>query len=384
MQAVSTSFFLLLPKITGYMKNLLLALLVCLTTTTAFADIILTEGFEYANHDLEVPVGWTSDNNSWICGYLEKDNNRLPHSGNWYAFSDAEESWMYMPISLFARMQYRFSCWAISDGEFQLEFWAGDAPHPDHMHTPLLHAVVSSGVYEKCSSYVDTIPSGCQYIAIHAIAGSGATHLTIDDIEIDMVEQYTFEAEEITGDTALFPGTQATFRFLIHNTGYDPVDITVHPSNEFFTDFSFYCNGVMGTTYPTQPDETIEVTAYATLRPEVEPGTVAWLDIQMTIPCNCNTALVTFWVTPLDPTGISENDTQNISVFPNPTTDFVTIEAEGLQHVDVFDATGKTIKSVPAIGDALQLDLTDLRSGVYFISAKTCSTSSLVKSILKM
>ena len=140
----------------------------------------------------------------------------------------------------------------------------------------------------------------------------------------------------------------------------------------------------MGTTYPTQPDETIEVTAYATLRPEVEPGTVAWLDIQMTIPCNCNTALVTFWVTPLDPTGISENATQNISVFPNPTTDFVTIEAEGLQHVDVFDAAGKTIKSVPAIGDALQLDLTGLRPGVYFISTKTCSTSSLMKSILKM
>ena len=108
-----------------------------------------------------------------------------------------------MPFSLFTRMQYRFSCWTISDGEFQLEFWAGDAPHPDNMHTLLLHTVINSDVYEKCSSYVDTIPSGCQYIAIHAKANPGATHLTIDDIEIDMLEQYTFEAEEITGDTVL-------------------------------------------------------------------------------------------------------------------------------------------------------------------------------------
>ena len=377
-------FFLTFAPNISLMKNLFLTLLVCLTTTTAFADIILTEGFEYANHDLETPVGWTSDDGSWICGYLEKDHNRVAHTGNWYAFNNAEDAWMYMPLSLFSRMQYRISCWAISDGDFQLEFWAGDAPHADNMHTPLLNTLVSGGIYEKCSSYVDTIPSGCQYIGIHAIAGSSATYLTIDDIEIDMLEQYTFEAYEITGDTALYPGTEATFRFLIHNTGYDPVDVTVHPSNEFFNDFSFFSNGVMTTTFPTQPDETVEVTAHATLRPEVEPGTVAWLDIHMTIPCNCNTALVTFWVTPLDPTELSENNAHKISVFPNPTADIVNIEAEGLEQVDLFDETGKTIKSVSSIGNALQLDLTGLKPGVYFISARTRSTSSFVKSILKM
>ena len=366
------------------MKKTLLTLLAGLMASFSFASSILIEGFEYANHDLGTPVGWISDDGSWICGYLEKDHNRVAHSGNWYAFSNAEDAWMYMPLSLFTRMQYRINCWAISDGDFQLEFWAGDAPNPDNMHTPLLNAIVSGGVYEKCSSYVDTIPSGCQYIGVHAIASPGASYLTIDDIEIDMLEQYTFEAYEITGDTALYPGTEATFRFHIHNTGYDSVDVTVHPSNEFFSNFSFFSNGVMTTTFATQPDETVEVTVHATLRPEVEPGTVAWLDIQMTIPCNCNTALVTFWVTPLDPTDLSENIAHKISVFPNPTTDILNIEAEGLEHVDLFDATGRTIKSVSSIGNALQLELTDLQPGVYFISARTRSTSSFVKSILKM
>ena len=79
----------------------------------------------------------------------------------------------------------------------------------------------------------------------------------------------------------------------------------------------------------------------------------------------------------------SEN-TMDIHVFPNPATDFVTIESEGLQQVEVFDVTGRMIKSVSVVGNALQLDLTGLRPGVYFISAKTCSTSSFVKSILKM
>jgi hypothetical protein len=366
------------------MKKLFLTLIACLTVTFSFAGSILLESFEYANHDMTVPVGWTSNDESWVCGYLEKDHNRVPHTGNWYAFTQSEESWMFMPMYLLESIQYRFTCWAISDGNYLLEFWAGPSANSASMHTLLLSASVESGVYEYFSSYVETIPEGCKYVGIRAVANAGASFLTIDDIEVDMVEQYTFEAEAITGDTVLFPGSQATFRYLIHNTGYDPVDITMHPSHEYFTDFSFYANGMSGTTVPTEPDETVEVTVYATLRPEVEPGTVAWLDIQMTIPCNCNTAMVTFWVTPLDITGVSEESTPSICVFPNPTSDFVTIEAEGLQLVRVIDATGRTIKSVPANGNTLQLDLTGLKAGTYFISAKTRSTSSFVKPILKM
>jgi len=364
------------------MKKLLLTLLVCFATRLMFAGNLLNESFEYANHDFEKPVGWISDDNAWLCGYLEKDHNRIPHTGNWYAFSDTDDAWMYMPLYMIPGIRYRFSCWAITDGACQLELWAGATPSPDDMHTLLLSATVASGEYERFSSFVEAFPDNCEYIAVHAV-GLRGNILTIDDIEIDMVEQYQFEATEITGDTTLYPGTEAIFRFLIHNTGYDPVDVTVHPSNEFFTNFSFYSNGSMATTFPTEPDEFVEVTCHATLRPEVEPGSVAWLDIQMTIPCNCNTAMVTFWVTPLDPTQVEENN-MNISIFPNPATDFVTIEAEDLSCVEVWDATGRMIKSVPASGNALQIDLSGLEAGIYLISAKTRSTSSFVKSILKM
>lgn len=365
------------------MKRLLFTLCFCLATTCVFAGSVLIEGFEYANHDLEKPIGWTCEDNSWLCGYLEKDHNRIPHTGNWYAFSDTEDAWMYMPMYLIPNMRYRFTCWAISDESYQLEFWAGTTPNSNDMHTLLLSETVASGVYEKFSAFVETIPDNCEYIAIHAI-GQRGSYLTIDDIEIDMVEQYQFEAEAITGDTALYPGTQAVFRFVIHNTGYDPVDVTVHPSDEFFTDFSFYSDGVSGTTFPTQPDEFVEVTTYATLRPEIEPGTVAWLDVHMTIPCNCNTAMVTFWVTPLDITQIAENKALDIRVFPNPTSDFITIEGDELQQVVLMDMTGKTLSSSAAKGNSICLDVSELKAGIYLISAKTRSTSSFVKSILKM
>lgn len=366
------------------MKKLLLTLLVCLMTTSAFAGSILIEGFEYGNHDFESPIGWICDDNSWLCGYLEKDHNRAPHTGNWYVFTDDDEAWMFMPMYLIPTMRYRFSTWAITDGQYNLSLWAGSAPNPESMNHHFHSKAISSQQYMKVSAYVEEIPEGCEYIGICATKLQGGSFLTIDDIEVDMVEQYTFEAQAITGDTAMYPGTQAVFRFLIHNIGYDPVDVTVHPSNEYFTDFSFYSNGVSATTFPTQPDETVRVTVYATLRPEIEPGTVAWLDINMTIPCNCNTAMVTFWVTPLDITHLEDNNTSVINVFPNPTTDYVTIEAEDLQEVALLDMTGKTLSSMATKGNSIRLDVSGLKAGVYFISAKTRSTSSFVKSILKM
>ena len=296
--------------------------------------------------------------------------------------SSTNDAWMFMPTYFIEEMQYRFTLWAITDGDYQLEIWAGSSPNVDDMHTQFLSTTIDKDEYDKVSVYVENIPANCQYFAIHAVA-IGGTYLTIDDIEVDMVEQYTFEAEAITGDTTMYPGTEGIFHFLVENTGYDPVDITMHPSNEFFTNFICQHNGNTGMTIHTEPAEIVEVTMTGTLRPEIEPGTVAWLDIQMTIPCNCNTAMVTFWVTPLDITAVNENGL-NVSVYPNPATDFVTIEADDLLNVTIFDVSGRMIKSVPATGNALHLDLTDLKAGTYLISAKTRSTSSFVKSILKM
>ena len=162
------------------------------------------------------------------------------------------------------------------------------------------------------------------------------------------------------------------------------MDITAHPSNAFFTDFSCQFNGTTGMTFPTQSNETVEVTITATLRPEIEPGTVCWLDVPMTIPCNCNTSMVTFWVTPLALEQTAENVAPEIKVYPNPATDIVTIEAEGLESVTLTDINGKTLSSRTAKGSSISFDVSALKAGVYFISAKTRSTSSFVKSILKM
>ena len=81
---------------------------------------------------------------------------------------------------------------------------------------------------------------------------------------------------------------------------------------------------------------------------------------------------------------VSENNSIEINVFPNPAMDYVTVEAEDLQQVDILDMTGKTLNRITAEGHSVLLDVSDLKAGVYFISAKTRTTSSFMKPILKM
>ena len=288
-----------------------------------------------------------------------------------------------MPMYFIESIRYRFTLWAVSEGEFQLEIWAGSAPNPDDMHTLFYSTAFNKDEYERLSVNVDTIPPDCQYFAIHALAREGATHLTIDDVEVDMVEQYNFTAEAVSGDTTMYPGTEAIFHYLVHNIGYDAVDVSMHPSNEFFTNFNCYVHGESGMTFPTQPEETIEVTIYATLRPEVQPGTVAWLDVMMTIPCNCNTAMVTFWVTPLDPDGLHESEAMAVSVYPNPATDYVTVEVEGLQRIELMDLTGRIVGRTMADGRMARLDVSGLKAGVYYIKSVGAAAASAVRPFVK-
>ena len=350
-------------------------------TAYSFAGNFLEESFEYGNHDLEKPAGWTCNDLAWRCGYLEKDHNRKPHSGHWYAFTDGEEAWMFMPTYLIPSMRFNFSVWAVTDGSYSLSFWTGSAPSPEAMTLQVFSENVDETQYRRITAYIEEVPEGCEYIGICGTQLQNGAFLTIDDIEIDMVQQYEFMAVPITSDTAMYPGTQGRFRFMVRNTGYAPLNITARPSDTYFTDFSCQCNGNTGMTFHVEPSDIAEVTMTAQLRPEIEPGTVAWLDIPMSIPGSCNTAMVTFWVTPLDLTQIAENDLE-ISVFPNPASDYVTIGAEGLQKVEIVDLKGRVVKCIPATSNTLHLDLESLDPGIYHLSVMTIS-GVITKSVIK-
>ena len=83
-------------------------------------------------------------------------------------------------------------------------------------------------------------------------------------------------------------------------------------------------------------------------------------------------------------TDVDENAQQGISIYPNPTESTVTIEAQDLRQVRVFNLMGQEVEQCNLIGrQAVTLDLSPMHlKGCYFIETTTdhgCSTTKIVK-----
>lgn len=68
-----------------------------------------------------------------------------------------------------------------------------------------------------------------------------------------------------------------------------------------------------------------------------------------------------------------QNLSNLITVFPNPATDFLNIisEKEPVQKAEIFDISGKLIKTFSLDNFETKIDITDLESGSYFLKTKT-------------
>ena len=71
-----------------------------------------------------------------------------------------------------------------------------------------------------------------------------------------------------------------------------------------------------------------------------------------------------------DPTGVAENQiqTESLKVYPVPASSFVTIEAEGMKTINVYNALGQLVKSVLVNGASeVNLDVSEWVSGTYLV-----------------
>ena len=70
------------------------------------------------------------------------------------------------------------------------------------------------------------------------------------------------------------------------------------------------------------------------------------------------------------PTGVEENE-QGVKVYPNPAKNLVTIEAEGMTEVAVYNALGQCVLQKEVSGDQATIDLQNVSEGLYLLRAKT-------------
>ncbi|MFH0894835.1 MAG: SBBP repeat-containing protein [Bacteroidota bacterium] len=71
-------------------------------------------------------------------------------------------------------------------------------------------------------------------------------------------------------------------------------------------------------------------------------------------------------------TGIGENNVQpSINIFPNPTTDNLSIETTEKVIIDILNIEGQIIKTINTTDKQTTIDVSNLSSGVYIVKAKT-------------
>ncbi len=97
-------------------------------------------------------------------------------------------------------------------------------------------------------------------------------------------------------------------------------------------------------------------------------------------------SVVTLYLT-LSTTGIAPVDAHiSVNVYPNPTTKNVTVEATGLQTVELYDAVSRKLQTANTLSQShthsLTLDLEGLPAGAYYLRIRT-EQGTIIKKVVK-
>ena len=85
--------------------------------------------------------------------------------------------------------------------------------------------------------------------------------------------------------------------------------------------------------------------------------------------------------------GLEENNLDGLSIYPNPTNDFITIDLTSgnaiVNDIKFVDLTGKTLLTSTIINNSTKLDLHTLSAGVYHVIVNT-NLGSVTRKIIKL
>lgn len=167
-------------------------------------------------------------------------------------------------------------------------------------------------------------------------------------------------------------------RFTSENQGHDKNRL-LHsvPYGNSRTDVTVYVSYDEGETWPVKKCIVPYGSAYSSLC-ILPDGTIGlYVEEAYAGASGYSTVFYNFslnWLTdgndPFDPTGTAENQVVpgGLKMYPNPASSLVTIEAEGLQTINIYNALGQLVKTMPTKGASeVRLDVSEWASGMYFV-----------------
>ena len=89
------------------------------------------------------------------------------------------------------------------------------------------------------------------------------------------------------------------------------------------------------------------------------------------------------WETPVQPVtaydNVNEIEASAMSVYPNPATDRLFINAENLNYVEIFDMTGRSVMT----STMNVIDLSNVEAGIYFVTVRSENAAKTIKLVVK-
>ena len=73
------------------------------------------------------------------------------------------------------------------------------------------------------------------------------------------------------------------------------------------------------------------------------------------------------------PTEVDENQTSALKLYPNPAQQSLSLEAEGMTHIEFYDVLGQLVYQQDAESNNLTLNVSDWTEGLYFVKVQTQS-----------
>lgn len=74
---------------------------------------------------------------------------------------------------------------------------------------------------------------------------------------------------------------------------------------------------------------------------------------------------------------------QSISIFPNPTTSFISIDGENIEIIEITNIEGQIIYQIEVYNDKISIDLSSQSKGVYFVKVITNKGIAIKKIVVE-
>ena len=88
-------------------------------------------------------------------------------------------------------------------------------------------------------------------------------------------------------------------------------------------------------------------------------------------------------VTGRDMTAVNENEITTVNLYPNPANEQVSFVLDNDAQVSVFDVTGRMVSEMNATAGNVQLNVSELESGVYFVNFRYANGTTTVSKFVK-